>query len=60
MMKTTTHQYDIKHSGDEMERLELLSCLHKLGELVGDMAGVEIVSEKSDWVTVTVTEVDAP
>ena len=60
MMVTTTHQFDIKHTGDELDRLEVLNCLHFLSEIIGDMAGVEILSAKSDLIEVTVTQVEIP
>ena len=62
MIKRTIYEYDIKHTGDEMDRLEILCCLRQLAKLVEDtmQADVEISSEKTDLIAVRVTTVDVP
>ena len=62
MIKRTTYEYDIKHTGDEMDRLEILGALYQLAEMVEDaaLAGVEITSIKRDMIEVKITTVDSP
>ena len=62
MIKRTTYEYDIKHSGDEMDRLEILSMLRQMAQMVEDaaLAGVEINSTKRDLIEVKITTVDSP
>ena len=60
MIKRTIREYDIKHTGDEMERLEILSCLRKFQKMCEDagLAGVEVSSEKTDLIFVRIETVD--
>ena len=62
MIKRTTYEYDIKHSGDEMDRLEILSMLDTLAKMINDaaLADVEFSSEKTDLICVKVHMVDIP
>lgn len=62
MMLTTIKQYDIRHTGDEMDRLDILAAFGELKRLCeeADQAGVDVSSEKSDLISVTITTVDAP
>lgn len=62
MIKRTIYEYDIKHTGDEMDRLEILSCLRQLQEMCENagLAGVEVSSEKTDLICVRIEVVDAP
>ena len=62
MLIRTTHEYDIKHSGDEMDRLELLSAFRVLAKIVNDagLADVEIESVKSDLICVKIHTVASP
>ena len=62
MIKRTTYEYDIKHTGDEMDRCEILSMLHQLKTMVEDagLAGVEINSVKRDLIDVKIERVDSP
>jgi hypothetical protein len=61
MMKRTIRQYDIKHSGDEMDRIEILAALRALWSLIqNDRAEVSIESVKSDLIMVTIEEIDMP
>lgn len=62
MIKRTTHAYDIKHTGDEMERLEILSAFGLMGKMIEDagLASVEVASVKCDLITVNITTVEQP
>ena len=62
MLKRTIRQYDIKHSGDEMDRLEILNAFWALAKMVIDasLAEVTVESVKSDVIMVTIEEVDMP
>ena len=62
MIKRTTYEYDIKHSGDEMDRAEIMHALHQLAQMVNDagLADVEIDTTKRDLIEVKITTVDSP
>jgi hypothetical protein len=62
MIKRTTYEYDIRHTGDEMDRLEILHMLTMLSGIIGDadLAQVEFSSEKTDLICVKITIVDCP
>ena len=62
MIKRTTYEYDIKHSGGEMDRLEILSCLGKMAEMIeaAHLAEVNVQSVKTDLISVEITTVDIP
>ena len=62
MLKRTIRQYDIKHSGDEMDRLEILGALGALAAIVNEasLADVMVESVKSDVIIVIIEEVDIP
>ena len=62
MIRRTISEYDIKHTGDEEERLEILHCLRQLQALVesAGLAGVQVSSEKIDLIYVRIETVDAP
>lgn len=61
MIKRTTYQYDIKHTGDEMDRLEILAAFGRLAKMVEDAHGaaVTVASVKADLISVTIETVDA-
>ena len=62
MIKRTTYQYDIKHTGDEMDRLEILAAFNRLANLVEDAHGAEVTvaSVKTDLISVTIETVEVP
>ena len=62
MLKRTIRQYDIKHSGDEMARIELMSALNALADFVNGagLADVTFESVKSDLILLTIEEADMP
>ena len=62
MIKRTKYEYDIKHTGDEMDRLEILMAFRQLAELVeaAGQADVCVDSVKSDLITVTIETVECP
>lgn len=62
MITRTSHEYDIKHTGDEMERLEILSAFNLMAKMIEDagLASVDVQSVKCDLITVTVTTVEQP
>ena len=62
MIKRTTYEYDIKHTGDEMDRAEVLSLLRLIGGMVNKagLAGVEFHDSGRNSISVTVTKIDAP
>lgn len=61
MIKRTIRQFDINHTGDEEDRLEILAAFRSLAEIIGDahLAEVSVESVKSNLITVTIEEVDA-
>lgn len=61
MIKRTICEYDIKHTGDEMDRLDILYCLQQLKSLCecAIHADVTISSDKSDLISVRIEVVDA-
>ena len=61
MIKRTLLEYDIKHTGDEMDRLELLDCLLALAKLCpAHEADIHIESVKTDLVAVRIEVVESP
>lgn len=62
MMKTTTYQYDIKHTGEEMDRAEILSAFGQMGRMIesAGLAEVHIRSEKNDLVCVEIITIEQP
>lgn len=62
MIKRTIREYEIRHSGDEMDRLEVFHALGALAKMINDasLASVCIGSIKSDLISVTIEEVDMP
>lgn len=62
MMVTTVKQYDIKHTGEEMDRLDILMAFGELADMCGKagLASVEVDSAKSDLIVVKITTVDTP
>lgn len=60
MIRRITEEYDIKHTGEEDDRLEVLMALRKLARLCEDVAEVEITSEKTDLICVKIHTVESP
>ena len=62
MMITTIREYDIEHSGDEMNRLEILGALGHLAKMVIDagLGSVGIECIKSNLISVRITEINNP
>lgn len=62
MIKRTTYQYDIKHTGDEMDRLEIICAFQRLAEMVeeANQAAVTVESVKTDLISVTIKTVEVP
>jgi len=62
MIRRTTVEYDIRHTGDEMDRLEILYALSALAKMINDahLGRVTVSSEKIDTICVTVETIEAP
>jgi hypothetical protein len=62
MIRRTIREYDIRHTGDDMDRLEILGALCALAKIVTDagLAGVTIESVKSDVIAVKIEEIYEP
>ena len=62
MLKRTTYEYDIRHTGDGMDRLEILGALRMLAGMVkdADLAEVEVTSEKPDLICVKIHTIESP
>jgi len=62
MLIRTTYEYDIKHSGDEMDRRDLLSAFGRLADMVNGagLADVELEIVKSDLICVKIHTVASP
>lgn len=62
MIKRTRYEYDIKHTGDEMDRAEILAVLNRLAHMVEAAHGAEvtIASVKTDLISVTIETVEVP
>lgn len=60
MIKRTICQYDIHHTGDEMDRAEILHALNTLAKLCDHSAEVTFESAKTDLITLTIETVEAP
>lgn len=62
MMKRTIREYDVKHTGDEDDRMEILCAFEALAELLNEagIAGVTVESVKNDLITVVIEEIDMP
>ena len=62
MIKTTKYQYDIKHTGEEMDRAEILSALGLMADMIekAGLADVNVSSMKTDLVCVEIITVEQP
>lgn len=62
MLIRTIRQYDVRHTGDNSDRTEILMAFRALADLIekADLAEVTITSEKTDLISVTIEQVDAP
>ena len=62
MIRRTIREFEIRHTGDGDDRLEIMGALQALADLVekAGLAGVKIESVKTDTICVTVEEVDMP
>jgi len=60
MMKRTIRQFDIRHTGDEMDRLEILWAFRAVADIVNGalLAGITVESVKTDLICVTIEEID--
>ena len=63
MIKRTTYEYDIKHTGDEMDRLEILMAFRQLADMAqeaGQADFISVDSVKCDLITVIIETVERP
>ena len=60
MIRSITEEYDIKHTGEENDRLEILMAFQKLAKLCETCADVEVTSEKSDLICVKISTFESP
>ena len=62
MMKTTKHQYDIKHTGEEMDRAEILHAFGLMADMIegAGLAEVNVSSMKNDLICVEIITIDQP
>ena len=60
MIRRVVEEFDIKHTGDEMDRLEILHAFRSLAKLCEHSAEVTISSEKTDLISVTIETVNVP
>ncbi len=60
MMKRTIRQFDIRHTGDEMDRLEILGAFRAVADIVNGalLAEITVESVKTDLICVTIEEID--
>lgn len=60
MLVITRREYDLRHSGDEMDRAELIAALEFLAALCGDSAEITVDRAKPDMIALTIVTVDSP
>lgn len=60
MIRRIIEEYDIKHTGDEMNRVEILQAFRSLAKLCVCSAEVTVSSEKNDLICVTIETVNVP
>lgn len=59
MIRRIIEEYDIKHTGEGDDRLEILMAFQALAKLCEPCAEVDISSEKNDLICVKITTVEA-
>ena len=62
MMKRTIREYDVKHTGNDDDRMEILCAFAALADLLNEagIAGVTVESVKTDLIRVVIEEIDIP
>ncbi|WP_156025853.1 hypothetical protein [Sulfitobacter sp. 20_GPM-1509m] len=62
MIRRTRYEYEIKHTGDEMDRAEIMAAFGHLAKMLEqtDQAGVEVISLKRDVISVVIETVWSP
>ena len=60
MIRRTIAQYDVRHSGDEADRQEIMTLLLDLAIICSGKAEVIVSSEKSDLICVTIETEEKP
>ena len=62
MIRRTIREFDIRHTGDGVDRLEIMGAMQALADLVekAGLAVVTIESVKTDTIKVTIEEIDMP
>jgi hypothetical protein len=62
MIKWIKREYEIKHSGEETDRLEIIMAFNLLAKMVEDagIASVSVESIKTDTISVIVETAESP